>query len=147
MNKFVQFIKFGIVGVTNTIIFYVINITVLFLFKKHSFEWDYMIANIVAFFISVLWSFYWNNKFVFKAEENESRSVLKTLLKTYMSYGFTGIVLNNVFSYIWIDLLGISKYIAPLINLFITVPINFLLNKLWAFRTAKTEDKDDTSNC
>ena len=145
LDKFAQFIKFGIVGVTNNVIFYVVNIAVLFLFKKRAFEWDYMVANIAGFLISVLWSFFWNNKFVFKAGENEKRSVWKTLLKTYMAYGFTGIVLNNVLSYVWIEVFGISKLIAPLINLFLTVPVNFALNKLWAFRTTKPEGKNDTS--
>lgn len=147
LDKFVQFIKFGIVGVTNNVIFYVVNIAVLFLFKKRAFEWDYMVANIAGFLISVLWSFFWNNKFVFKTGESEKRSVWKTLLKTYMAYGFTGIILNNVLSYVWIEVFGISKFIAPLINLFLTVPVNFMLNKLWAFRTTKTEANHDSSDC
>jgi putative flippase GtrA len=55
----IQFIKFGIVGVSNTLVSYVINIAVLFfLDKTHLFvRWDYFIANIVAFILSVLWSF------------------------------------------------------------------------------------------
>lgn len=139
INKFLQFVKFGIVGLTNNIIFYIFNIFVLWLFHPKNFKWDYIIANIVGFLISVLWSFYWNNKYVFKINNNEKRSPLKTLLKTYIAYGFTGIVLNNLFSYIWIERLGISKYIAPIINLFITVPLNFILNKIWAFRTTEKE--------
>lgn len=137
LDEFIQFIKFCIVGVTNNVIFYVVNIAILFLFNERAFEWDYMIANIAGFLISVLWSFYWNNKFVFKAGESEKRSLLKSLLKTYMAYGFTGVVLNNVLSYVWIEVFGVSKFIAPLINLFLTVPVNFLINKLWAFRTTK----------
>ena len=31
------------------------------------------------------------------------------------------------------DLLGISQYLGPVINLLITIPLNFILNKLWAF--------------
>jgi putative flippase GtrA len=54
-----------------------------------------------------------------------------------MSYGFTGIILNNILSYIWIDMLGISKVVAPLINMIIGVPINFIINKLWAFRSQR----------
>lgn len=32
---------------------------------------------------------------------------------------------------------GISKFIAPLINLIISVPVNFIMNKMWAFKTEK----------
>ena len=35
--------------------------------------------------------------------------------------------------YLWIEILKISKYIAPLLNLTISVPVNYILNKSWAF--------------
>ncbi len=134
-TSFMQFVKFCLVGVSNTIVSYLLNIAVLFLLKNAGLSFDYVIANIVAFVLSVLWSFFWNNRFVFTKEEGEKRSVWKTLLKTYVAYSVTGIVLNNALSYIWIDVFGISKFIAPIINLVVAVPINFLLNKLWAYKT------------
>ncbi len=146
LSKIIQFIKFGIVGFTNNVIFYLVNVGVLLLLKNKNLEYDYMAANIAAFLISVLWSFYWNNKFVFVKKEGESRSIGKALLKTYLSYAFSGIVLNNALSYFFINYMGISKFVAPLINLFLTVPINFLLNKLWAFKCEKpAEERNDSS--
>ncbi len=133
-TSFLQFVKFCLVGVSNTLVSYLLNIAVLFLLKDAGLSFDYVIANVVAFILSVLWSFFWNNRFVFTKEDGEKRSVWKTLLKTYVAYSVTGIVLCNILSYIWIDVLGISKLIAPLINLIISVPINFLLNKFWAYR-------------
>ena len=47
----------------------------------------------------------------------------------------TGIILANVLSFVWINILGISKYIAPLINLIVSVPVNFFMNKLWAYKS------------
>lgn len=94
---------------------------------------DYIIANVVSWVLSVLWSFYWNNKFVFKKEEGEHRNIWAALFKTYVSYGFTGLILNNVLSVIWVSVLHVSKMIAPIINLIINIPINFFLNKIWAF--------------
>lgn len=129
-----QFIKFGIVGVSNTVISYVINIGILLAMRPLNLGWDYLVGNIVSFLLSVLWSFYWNNKYVFVIEDGEKRSIWKALLKTYISYGFTGIILNNVLSWVWIDIFNISKYIAPIINLLASVPINFIMNKLWAFK-------------
>lgn len=134
-ESILQFVKFGIVGLSNTVLSYVLNILVLVFLQQYQVQWDYIVGNIVAFVLSVLWSFYWNNRFVFTVSEGEQRSIGKTLLKTYISYGFTGIILNNILSWLWIDILGISKYIAPLINLVISVPINFIINKMWAFRT------------
>lgn len=139
VNAWVQFVKFGIVGVSNTVIGYVLNILVLLALKSANVSWDYIAGNIVSFVLSVLWSFYWNNRFVFTVESGKKRNFGKALLKTYMAYGFTGIILNNILSFIWIDKIGISKFIAPLINLIVSVPLNFIINKLWAF---KSEDEN-----
>ncbi len=136
-NAFMQFVKFGIVGVSNTVLSYLLNIGSLFVFQKMGMSpsIDYLIAGVVAFVISVAWSYYWNNRFVFTKAEGEQRSWLKALIKTYISYSFTGIFLNSILSWIWVNLFHISKLIAPLINLVISVPVNFLINKFWAFKT------------
>lgn len=95
---------------------------------------DYLIAQIIAFVLSVLWSFCWNNKYVFQKEESEDRNLLQALLKTYISYAFTSLFLNSVLSIVWVEVLHISKLIAPIINLLVSVPLNYVLNKFWAFR-------------
>lgn len=135
----VQFIKFGIVGLSNTIISYVIYVVALLIFQNNKWipDWDYLIAQIIAFVLSVLWSFYWNNKCVFQKHEDTQRNLLQALLKTYISYAFTGLFLNSVLSLLWVEVLHINKLIAPIINLLISVPMNFILNKFWAFKEKK----------
>lgn len=134
VETLVQFIKFGVIGVSNTLVSYVLNVLVLLILRPYRLSWDYVAGNVVAFVLSVLWSFYWNHRFVFTDEGGEKRNLWWTLLKTYLAYGFTGIVLNNLLSYVWINRLGVSKFVAPLINLIISVPLNFIINKFWAFR-------------
>ena len=129
-----QFVKFGIVGVTNTLLSYIIYLLVLFLMKPLELSWDLYVASVVGFILSVLWSFYWNNRYVF-ASKDKNNPWWKKLLKTYLSYALTGIVLANLLLYFWVSVLGISKVIAPLLSLVITVPLNFVLNKFWAFRS------------
>ena len=131
---FMQFVKFCIIGLSNTVISYILNVTVLLILSPFSVSWDFFAGNMVGFLLSVLWSFYWNNRFVFTMQEGQQRSVWKALLKTYLAYGFTGIILNNILSWLWITKFGISKFIAPVINLIVSVPLNFIINKLWAFR-------------
>lgn len=134
-NTFSEFIKFGLVGVSNTIVSYCLYALSLQIFLKLNLfpSTDYIIANIISFLLSVLWSFYLNNKYVFKLDEGEHRSIWKALLKTYVSYGFTGIILNNILLVLWVRVIGINKMLAPIINLIINIPINFFMNKLWAF--------------
>lgn len=132
-----QFIRFCLVGVTNTLLSYIINLVILLALKPLLWKHDYYLANIIAFILSVAWSFYWNNKYVFGSKDGKNqskKSLLKMLIKTYVAYSFTGVFLANLLSWIWIDCLGISKYIAPLLNLVVSVPINFILNKFWAFK-------------
>ncbi len=135
-DAFMQFVKFGIVGVSNTVISYVLYAgTLLILQKTYLFpKIDYLLAQVVAFALSVLWSFYWNNKMVFTVEEGANRIWWKALIKTYISYSFTGLFLNSILLVLWVKACGISEFIAPIINLLISVPVNFLINKFWAFK-------------
>lgn len=126
-QSLVQFIKFGIVGLSNTLISYVVYLVGV------RFGMHYLLASVLGFVISVLNSFYWNNKYVFQ-QGDEERNLWLTLVKTFMAYASTGLVLANILLYIWVDVLGISEYLGPVINLIITVPLNFVINKLWAFR-------------
>lgn len=133
---FMQFVKFGIVGLSNTVISYVIYAVSLVLFRRYwdMPEIDYFLAQLIAFVLSVLWSFYWNNRMVFCLEAGEERSWWRALIKTYISYSFTGLFLNSLLLYLWVDLLHISAFIAPIINLLVSVPVNFVINKFWAFK-------------
>ncbi len=68
------------------------------------------------------------------ARETGRKSVWKTLLKTYITYSVTGLFLNAALLYLWVQVLHISEFIAPLLNIPFSVPINFILNKCWAFK-------------
>jgi putative flippase GtrA len=49
--------------------------------------------------------------------------------------------------FVFIEFFNISKYIAPFFGLIITIPLNFILNKLWAFSSVKhKEDRQDEEN-
>ena len=71
-----EFIKFGLVGISNTVISYVAYVVCVYV-GIHYFG-----ANAIGFVISVLNSFYWNNKYVFTCQEGQKRSWLPALLKT-----------------------------------------------------------------
>lgn len=128
-DDFIQFVKFGLVGVSNTLISY-ISYLLFVLLGCH-----YLIANILSFVVSVTNSFYWNNRYVFREEEGKERNWWHTYIKTFLAYASTGLVLNNILLILWVDVLHISELIAPLINLVVTIPLNYLINKFWAFKS------------
>lgn len=124
MSTIKQFIKFGLVGVSNTLI----SLGTYYLL--YFFEVNYLIANTVGFIVSVLNSYYWNNKYVFKKTQE---GYLKPLIKTFLSYGST-FLLSTVLLFVMVQYFGISEIIAPIITLVITIPLNFFMNKFWAFK-------------
>ncbi|MBE6023223.1 MAG: GtrA family protein [Cellulosilyticum sp.] len=119
-----QFIKFGIVGISNTSISLGIYYILVYLGS------NYILANTTGFIVSVINAYYWNNKVVFKKGNLKD---VKALLKTFTSYGLT-FILSTLLLFIMVNYLHISELIAPVINLIITIPLNFLLNKFWAFK-------------
>lgn len=127
-DKFFQFLQFGIVGIINNVVFYIVYVVLVLL------EFNYLVANAIAFTVSILNSFYWNNKYVFCRKRVSKLELLYSFLKTFICYAITGIVLNNVLLIVWIECFNIHKMAAPIINLIITIPINFILNKFWAFK-------------
>jgi putative flippase GtrA len=122
---FIQFIKFGIVGISNTLI----SLTIYYLLIY--FNLNYIIANTIGFVCSVINAYIWNSKYVFISDVE--RNIFRSFIKVFISYGFT-FLLGTILLYLWVDVLNISKFLAPIINLFITIPLNFLLNKLWAMK-------------
>lgn len=125
-----QFLKFGIVGVSNTLISLGIYYLLVYL------GIHYIIANIAGFIVSVINAYFWNSKYVFP---KGSQDRVRSFIKCFTAYGFT-FLLGTLLLYIMVDIIGISDKIAPIINLCVTVPINFVLNKLWAFRVKKQVD-------
>lgn len=130
-NTIIQFIKFGMVGAINTILSYAITNMGYYILNLHE-----QVCNLIAFVITVFISFMLNNKFVFKKEDEnkEKRSFWESLIKVYISYSITGLFLTALLLFVEESMLGIPHYIATLMNLIITIPLNFILNKFWAFK-------------
>ncbi len=143
-HVWLQFLGFAIVGCANFVVNYVVANGFYYLIWRNE-----QVANICGFIISVLNAFYWNNKYVFKGSRS-FKELLISLLKTYITYGITGLVLTAGLLYVEVQLLHIPFFVAPVINLAITTPINFFLNKLWAFndRSGMKEmfDEEDEEN-
>ena len=153
-----QFIKFVFVGVSNTLISEGVYAVLVFL-KIH-----YLPASFIGFSLSVVNAYYWSSRYVFREQEDGERRVWwKVFAKTYVAY-FWGYLVNAALLVFWIDILGIVRLTAPMgdwciskgllsldaefwgnilaacINLLITVPMNFVINKYWAYRQKKKDN-------
>lgn len=120
-----QLVKFGIVGVLNV----AINLAIYYIMLYLGFH--YIIAYSVGFIVSIQNAYFWNSRYVFKNKTEDSE--LRAFLKVFMSYGLS-FCLSIALMSIFVRVLGISEYIAPILKLVTTIPLNFAMNKLWAFK-------------
>ncbi len=118
-----QFLGFCLVGLSNT------GVALATFYYCVFLGMHYLVANVLAWVISVFNAFYWNNKYVFQSRVSWRQG----LVRSYMSYG-ASFLLGTVILYVLIDIFSFSVVLAPLFVFAITTPINFSLNKYWAFR-------------
>lgn len=123
-KKILQFIKFGLVGASNTLISFLIYYALIY------FKLNYIIANALGYIISSIWGYLLNKKWVFR---DSSGKTIQSIVKYYIVYG-SSFLINILCMYIFVDVFAISKIIAPIITMCITVPYNYIFNKIWAFK-------------
>lgn len=164
-SGFRQFIKFGLVGISNTLISEGVYFVIVLL------GGNYVFAYAIGFILSVLNAYYWSNKYVFKEDENaEKRVWWKVLLKTYAAY-LWGFAVSTVLLIFWVDIVKISRFMYPVerllinwgvngvnsemlgkllaspLSMAVTIPMNFFTNKYWAYRQKKNSGMQETESC
>lgn len=128
MKSVIQFLKFGLVGISNTLI----SLGIYYLFLWYDPDL-YLIGNCVGFVVSTMNAYLLNSRFVFqKNSDDENKSRL--IIRTYGAY-MLGLLTQTALLFIFVDKLHIPETIAPILTLFVTVPLNFLMNKFWVYRT------------
>ena len=165
LSSLIQFIKFGLVGVSNTAISYGIEMLCYYvLFKNTKFisilnllallgistdgnNVKIVITTIIAFVVSVSNSYFWNNRYVFGSGKKSLSEHFKTYFKTFDCYGITGLILSPIIK-ILLTKISVPFFIASLGALVITIPLNFVMNKFWAFKSKPTKDeKNENQTC
>lgn len=132
-ERLFQFLKFGMVGVGNTAVSMATYYIVLWLDPNL-----YMFGSILGAVLSILHAFLWSNFYVFPQKGQTIKDFFIRMGKCYLSYGGTS-VLSNVLLWAEVSIWHFSKVYAPIVNLILTIPLNFILNKLWVFRRNKKE--------
>lgn len=117
-SKFIEYIKFNIVGISN---FWISQLFYLILYL--GFKINYLISYSIISVISITASYFLNSKFTF----NNQKISLKKFLLTFLVYLFE-YVLNMVVILIMVNIFKISKVFAPMLAPAIsTLPVFFLM--------------------
>lgn len=117
-----KILKFGTVGIFNTLIT-IVSYTLLY-----ELGVQYLVANIIAYFLGVLNSYYWNKNWVF-----QSTSKHRKLFSKFIVVNLITLMFNTGSLYIFVDYLRFHPVIGQIISIGIGMVINFILNKKWTF--------------
>jgi putative flippase GtrA len=130
-ESMLQFIRFGLVGVANTLIDFAIFI---FLTRIVGFSGSYIyLANTFSFACAATFSLFVNKYWTFG---HTHKTTKEEAIKFYTTTT-TGFLLGTLILYIFVSRFGIYDLIAKACATVVTVCWNFFLTKFWAFKSTQ----------
>lgn len=123
--KYKEIIMYLIFGVLTT----VVNIAVYYI-MANSLQIHYLISNIVAWFLSVLFAYVTNRKYVF---ESKSEQIIKEMTSFFGARLATG-AMDMVLMWLFVGLHILPDFVAKVITNVIVIIANYILSKLVVFK-------------
>lgn len=120
-----QFIKFGLVGLSSTVIDWGI-----YLGLTRIFALFYLMAKILSFSVAVLNSYIWNRRWTFRSNDPAK---LKQFIK-FLTISIVGLVLNSLIMFLAVDKFRLHDIIGLVFATAIVLIWNFLANKFYTFK-------------
>jgi len=123
-----QFVKFGIVGASSTVIDWGIFYVLYLIFGMY-----YLIDKIISFGFAVINSFIWNRKWTFRSNNPQKiREFVKFLIIAAI-----GLSLNALIMFIAVDGYNLRKIFGLMAATAIVTFWNFLANKYYTFKESQ----------
>ena len=124
----VQFIKFGIVGISNTLLTFIVYTVLL----KGFGVW-YLAASAIGFIVGATNGFLLNRKWTFADHVGDSLTPVRWAIVQGCGLG-----INELLLYLFVDSAHLDKLLAQAFaTAFVTVG-TFFVNRAWTFRTASS---------
>jgi putative flippase GtrA len=125
-HNWIQLIRFALVGASG----YVVNLGT-FAALVHGAGLDYRLAAVLSFLLAVTSNWWWNRVWTFKVRGAGAHfQAIRFLVVSVVTFGVTFGVLSAL-----VELAGMAKVPAQAIAIVSGLPLNFLGQKLWSFRT------------
>jgi putative flippase GtrA len=124
MPVLLQFVKFGIVGVSNTLLFFAVYTLLLKVFGV----W-YLAASGIGFAVGAVNGFLLNRAWTFKEHQGDALTPVR-----WCVVQGCGLALNEALLYLCVDGVGLDKVIGQAIAIVIVVVITFFANRAWTFK-------------
>lgn len=107
----------------------VVNIAI-FLFFTDVLKINYIISNIIAWFLSVLFAYITNRIWVF---ESINDNIIKELSLFYVGRVFSGVV-DTLLLYILISIFSVGVFTSKIIVQVLVVILNYVISKVIVFK-------------
>lgn len=120
-EKFKEYIKFNIIGISNFVVSQVFYITIFMVFKL-----NYIVAYTITSILSTSASYFLNTKFTFKSDNFSTKKFSLSILVYIFEYIF-----NMTIIIFLVRMFSVNKIIAPLIApVFSTLPVFLLMRAI-----------------
>lgn len=126
--KFKEIILYGFFGICTTIV----NITVYFLCVR-ILEIYYLIGNIIAWILSVLFAFFTNKKYVFQSEK-KTKEDYRNEIFSFFIWRIFSFFIDMVIMFVMVDLLVFPDGIIKILSNIIVILINYFASKCFIFK-------------
>jgi putative flippase GtrA len=124
--NWLQLVRFGVVGGVG----FAVNLGVYALFV-HAVQVDYHVAAVVAWLVAVMNNFILNRHWTFDAGDGRMHfQAMRFLVVSLVAFGCSLLLLT-----LFVEVAGIAKVPAQALAVATSMPLNFLGNKLWSFRS------------
>ncbi|MCR8659022.1 GtrA family protein [Paenibacillus endoradicis] len=123
-----QFIIFGIVGVSNT----VVDLIIFWLLIQSSLH--YIIANIVAYSVGMLNSYLWNSAITFKSKHRKNEIVAVKRIVKFIIWNGLMLLLSSALIYVVVEFMHWHALISKLVVTVFILVVQFLGSKKWVFK-------------
>jgi putative flippase GtrA len=125
-----QFVKFGIVGVSNTLLSFAVYTVLL-----KGFGMWYLAASAISFAVGAINGFLWNRRWTFRGHVGDAL----TPLRWFVVQG-CGLVANLGLVYLFVHDVGMGELVGQACAIAIVVVFTFLANRAWTFRVHPAAD-------
>lgn len=123
-DTIIQFIKFNITGVINTVLNYVVYSLLIYagVGYRISLSVDYILGTMISYFL--------NKRFTFNIKDKTSLPMVGKMILSY----FIIFIINLLLLSFLVEWIKINEYLGQFIAVIIIVIISFLMQKIFVFK-------------
>lgn len=125
---FKQFVKFGLVGVTNT----AVDLGVYVALTRLTYFWGMHLvaASVISFSLAATWSYYWNKLWTFQ----DRRKITLQEFSMFFLVSIGGLLIHAGVLWFAVNVLVIYDLLGKVFAVILSIIWNFFINRYWTFR-------------